>query len=131
MNIEEIMKNLDNSIVLTYPIGEVNQQMIDELMDYCIKNDLREKAWRLALTFDKKNLDFSKLADYYIEVKDDWYLSELIYVLNENLKLYDLYQKTMATNDKEFIGKMAARMMEYFGVDDEEELLKAVESYKE
>ena len=31
MDIEEIMKNLDNSIVLTYPIGEVTQEMIDEL----------------------------------------------------------------------------------------------------
>lgn len=131
MNIEEIMKNLDNSIVLTYPIGEVNQQMIDELMDYCIKNDLREKAWRLALTFDKKNLDFSKLADYYIEVKDDWYLSELIYVLKDKLKFYDLYQKTMATKDKTFISKMGERMMVYFSVTTKEELLKVIESYKE
>lgn len=124
MNIDKIIKNLEKNLVLTYHI-DMNQQKLDELIDYCIKNDLREKAWRIALTFS--NYDYSKLADYYLKVKDDWYLSELLYVVGEEkIKIYELYNKVLNTKDLQFIEKVQKEFMSYFVLNTKEELLEVL-----
>ncbi len=108
MDVEKILKDLDNHLTLSFYI-DMTQDRLDKLIDY---NDLREKAWRLALTFSNYNFDYLKLAKYYIEVKDSWYLSELLHVVGEEkIKIYDVYSDVLKTNDEKFIAEVQEAFM--------------------
>lgn len=130
MNIDEIMSNLDSNLILTYKI-DINQEKINQLIEYCIKYNLKEKAWRIALTFDQYGYDFSNLANYYIRVRDNWYLIELLYVVGEeSIKLYETYNDVLKTKDLKFIEEFEKDLMSYCIISDKEELIKKINSYK-
>ena len=47
----------------------LTQEKFDELVAEGIKNDQREALWRLAFNYNGKNIDFSKIADYFISCR--------------------------------------------------------------
>ncbi len=59
------------------------------------------------MNYNRKDKDFSKIEDYFIEKRDDYYLAELISGVNEDLDLDKLTQKVLNTNDLDFIKKLA------------------------
>lgn len=130
MDDEKILKDLDDHLTLSF-YTDMTQDRLNKLIDYCKNNDLREKAWRLALTFSNYNFDYLKLAKYYIDVKDSWYLSELLHAVGENkIKIYNVYNDVLNTNDQKFISEVQDEFMWYFNVEDKEELKKIINDYK-
>lgn len=85
----------------------IDQETFDDLVKVGIKEDKRESLWRLAMNYNGKNKDFSKIEDYFIEKRDDYYLAELISGVNEDLDLDHLIEKVSNTNDFDFIKKLA------------------------
>ena len=127
MDDEKILKDLDEHLTLSF-YTDMTQ---DKLIDYCKNNNLREKAWRLALTFSNYNFDYLKLAKYYIEVKDSWYLSELLHAVGEDkIKIYDVYSDVLKTNDEKFITEVQEAFMWYFSAEDKDELKKVIDDCK-
>lgn len=85
----------------------INQEDFDDLVRVGIKEDKRESLWRLAMNYHRRNKDFSKIADYFIEKRDNYYLAELICGVEEDLNLDEIINKALATDDMDFIKKMA------------------------
>ena len=117
MDDEKILKDLDDHLTLSF-YTDMTQDRLNKLIDYCKNNDLREKAWRLALTFSNYNFDYLKLAKYYIDVKDSWYLSELLHAVGENkIKIYNVYNDVLNTNDQKFISEVQDEYFVYFKIE--------------
>ncbi len=87
-------------------IPDITQEWFDEMVNECINSDSREKAWRLAFDFIK-NKDIQKVEDFFIKVRDEYYIGELLSTLyDDDLTLVDrVINKMVNTNDKNFIRK--------------------------
>ena len=71
-----------------------SQKEFDEMINYLIKEEMREPMWRLAGAYPK--LNHGKVIDYYIKKKDSFYLvedSDEDYITERLIKI----------GDKEFI----------------------------
>ena len=86
----------------------ITQNKFDSLVMVGIKDNKRESLWRLAFNYNQKGLDFSYIVDYFIEMKDVYYLVELISAVREDLDMDKLIMKIVNTNDKIFIDKLLA-----------------------
>ncbi len=84
----------------------INQEYFDDLIEVGIKEDKRESIWRMAMNYNRKGKDFSKIVDYFIEKRDDYYLAELISGVEEDLDLDSVIDKALKTEDIEFLRKM-------------------------
>jgi len=73
----ELLEFISQYISAPFP-PKINQKEFDELVKEGIKHDEREWLWRLAFNYENSNLKFDLISDYYIEIKDIYYLSELI-----------------------------------------------------
>lgn len=93
-------------------VPEINQETFDKLVNIAIQENNKETLWRLAFNYNKKNIDFSDIEDYFIKEKDDYYLIELICAVEEDLNMERLVDKVFNTNDKEFIIKCGNRANE-------------------
>ena len=85
----------------------ITQEDFDELVEVGSKEDKRESLWRLAMNYNQKNKDFSKIEDYFISKRDDYYLAELMSSVTEDLDLNRLIDKVLETKDMDFIKKLA------------------------
>lgn len=56
----------------------IDQETFDNLVNVGIKEDKREALWRFAFNYNGKKKDFTCIENYFIEKKDDYYLTELI-----------------------------------------------------
>ncbi|MBE6157556.1 MAG: hypothetical protein E7160_02060 [Firmicutes bacterium] len=109
-----IMDNLTKNELLEFIVQYIQaplpphltQKEFDELSEICIKNDKREWLWRLAFNYSKRNINFDKIVDYYIEKKDDYYLSELICAVGTDL---DIDKIIDSINDQELIDGLKSR----------------------
>lgn len=45
----------------------ISQEAFDDLVLVGIKEDKRESLWRLAMNYNQKRKDFSKIEDYFIK----------------------------------------------------------------
>lgn len=106
MNDLEILKFITQYISVPLP-PKLEQKDFDDLVEAGIKEDKREALWRLAMNYNRKGKDFSKIVDYFIEKRDNYYLAELISGVEEDLDLDVIIDKTLQTQDIEFIRKMA------------------------
>ena len=86
----------------------MTKEEFDSLVMVGIKDDKRESLWRLAVNYSLKGMDFSYIVDYFIEMKDVYYLVELISAVREDLDMDKLIMKIVNTNDKIFIDKLLA-----------------------
>lgn len=106
MNDLEILEFIAQYISVPLP-PKLEQKDFDDLVKVGIKEDKREALWRLAMNYNRKGKDFSKIVDYFILKRDNYYLAELIIDVEEDLDLDEIIDKTLQTQDIEFIKKMA------------------------
>ncbi len=85
----------------------IDQEYFDEMVDACVENDEKEYAWRLALNYDGK-IDMDKIETYFIDIKDSYYLAELISI-QDNPNYSRITTKLINSKDKELIQKMLSK----------------------
>ena len=105
------MNDYDFLNIITYNISSnrpysIDQEKLDELIDVAKSHkDTNENIWRLAMNYDRMGYDFSKIEEYFVSIKDIYYLQEYISgVYQKNIDyIVDLLIKQ---NDKDFIKKV-------------------------
>ncbi len=107
----------------------IDQETFDDLVNAGIKKDKREALWRLAFNYNGKKKNFSNIEDYFIEKRDDYYLTELISAVQEDLNIDKLIKKVINTKDKKFINSCGNRAKN-IGIFTEEEFEKLKELVK-
>lgn len=112
LNDYELLEFIAQYISVPMP-PQISQEKFDKIVKVGIENDEREWLWRLAFNYNEKNKDFSLIEDYFIAKKDDYYLTELISAVREDLDMKKLMKKVMATKDKIFIDKVKSTLKDY------------------
>lgn len=125
----EIINILEKQLTIGNP-KIISQKEFDELVDVCAHSDLRERLWRLALTYSNLNYDFTKVFDFYLEKLDAHYLIETVYAVgDEKSKLKDLYRKVKETKNDGFICSVQEGLMGYYVINDIYELENIIDNY--
>lgn len=83
----------------------------------------------MAFNYNGKKKNFSNIEDYFIEKRDDYYLTELISAVQEDLNIDKLIKKVINTKDKKFINSCGNRAKN-IGIFTEEEFEKLKELVK-
>lgn len=112
LNDYELLEFIAQYISVPMP-PQISQEKFDKIVKVGIENDEREWLWRLAFNYNEKNKDFSLIEDYFIEKRDDYYLTELISAVRDNLNMKKLKKKVIATKDKKFINKVKSTLKDY------------------
>lgn len=112
LNDYELLEFIAQYISVPMP-PQISQEKFDKILKVGIENDEREWLWRLAFNYNEKNKDFSLIEDYFIEKRDDYYLTELISAVREDLNMKKLKKKVIATKDKKFINKVKSTLKDY------------------
>ena len=112
LNYYELLEFIAQYISVPMP-PQISQEKFDKIVKVGIENDEREWLWRLAFNYNEKNKDFSLIEDYFIEKRDDYYLTELISAVREDLNMKKLKKKVIATKDKKFINKVKSTLKDY------------------
>ena len=112
LNDYELLECIAQYISVPMP-PQISQEKFDKIVKVGIENDEREWLWRLAFNYNEKNKDFSLIEDYFIEKRDDYYLTELISAVREDLNMKKLKKKVIATKDKKFINKVKSTLKDY------------------
>lgn len=99
----EKLEFIAQNIKVPFP-PHFNQEEFDRLVKVGIEHDKREWLWRLALNYEGKDIRFDSIVDYFIKIKDGYYLGELICVVD--LDLDAIIDKI---NDKELIEDLNSR----------------------
>lgn len=101
----ELLEFIAQYIQAPFP-PNINQEEFEKLVKAGIKHDKREWLWRLAFNYERKNINFDSIVDYFIKVKDGYYLTELISAVGENLDLDKIIDKII---DKDLIEDLITR----------------------
>lgn len=112
LNDYELLEFIAQYISVPMP-PQISQEKFDKIVKVGIENDEREWLCRLAFNYNEKNKDFSLIEDYFIEKRDDYYLTELISAVREDLNMKKLKKKVIATKDKKFINKVKSTLKDY------------------
>lgn len=112
LNDYELLEFIAQYISVPMP-PQIDQEKFNDHVKVGIENDEREWLWRLAFNYNEKNKDFSLIEDYFIEKRDDYYLTELISAVREDLNMKKLKKKVIATKDKKFINKVKSTLKDY------------------
>ncbi len=111
-------------------IPNIDQKTFDDLVNVGIKENKKEALWRLAFNYNGKKKDFSRIEDYFIEKRDNYYLIELINAVQEDLNMDKLIEKVINTKDKKFIIQCGNRAKN-IGLFTDEEIEKLKKLVKE
>lgn len=112
LNDYELLEFIAQYISVPIP-PQISQEKFDKIVKVGIENDEREWLWRLAFNYNEKNKDFSLIEDYFIEKRDDYYLTELISAVRDDLNMKKLKKKVIATKDKKFINNVKSTLKDY------------------
>lgn len=112
LNDYELLEFIAQYISVPMP-PQISQEKFNDLVKVGIENDEREWLWRLAFNYNEKNKDFFLIEDYFIEKRDDYYLTELISAVRDDLNMKKLKKKVIATKDKKFINKVKSTLKDY------------------
>ena len=82
----ELLEFIAQNICAPFP-PKLSQEEFDRLVKVGIEHSEKEWLWRLAFNYDDKGINFDRIVDYYIEVKDAYYLSELISAVGRSLDI--------------------------------------------
>ena len=99
LNDYELLEFIAQYIKAPFP-PQIKEDEFDKLVKVGIEKDEREYLWRLAFNYEESDFDFNKIVDYYIKVKDAYYLSELISAIGEKV---DIDRMIDEIKDKDFI----------------------------
>lgn len=89
---------------------KIDQDLFDDMVEVGIKEDKREALWRLAFNYVDKEKDFTRIEDYFLEKRDDYYLTELMYVEEEKHDIERIVKKIKFTKDEKFINDCFKRL---------------------
>ena len=92
LNDYELLEFITQYICTPLP-PQLEQNRFDDLIRVGIENDEREWIWRMAVNYQYSGLNFDLIIDYFIEVKDSYYLSELMFALFDTLDIDSLIDK--------------------------------------
>lgn len=108
----ELLEFIAQYIKAPFP-PQISEEQFDRLVKVGIENDEREWLWRLAFNYEYSGFNFESIIDYFISVKDGYYLCELISAIGEQLNIDDIINKI---DDKELIEDIKARksVISYF-----------------
>lgn len=121
----ELLKLISNYVSVPFP-PQITEEKFQDLIKAGIENDKREYLWRLAFNYEDSKFNFDAIIDYYIKVKDGYYLVELIHAIGEYLDIDSIIDKV---NDKELMEYMI-RNKEIIGYHaTEEQINKFKEKY--
>lgn len=112
LNDYELLEFIAQYISVPIP-PQIDQEKFDKIVKVGIENNEREWLWRLAFNYNEKNKDFSLIEDYFIEKRDDYYLTELISAVRDDLNMKKLKKKVIATKDKKFINNVKSTLKDY------------------
>lgn len=101
----ELLEFIAQYIQVPYP-PQLTQEEFESLVQVGIEQDKREWLWRLAFNYEKSNINFDSIVDYFIEKKDGYYLAELVCAIGECLDIDAMIDKI---NDKELIEDLKGR----------------------
>lgn len=101
----ELLEFIAQYIEVPYP-PILNQEEFERLVKVGIKHDEREWLWRLALNYEQHNINFDSIVDYFIKMKDGYYIAELISMIGECLDIDLIIDKI---NDQELINDLKMR----------------------
>ncbi|MDE5889372.1 MAG: hypothetical protein K2H20_05065, partial [Bacilli bacterium] len=101
----ELLEFITRYISVPLP-PEIDQEAFNSLVEVGIKEDKRESLWRLAFNYNHKHKDFSLIEDYFIQKRDEYYLTELISAVREDLNMPVLINKIVKTKDQAFINRV-------------------------
>ena len=99
----ELLELISEDIRAQYPI-EISEEKYNALVGAGIEQDKREWLWRLAFNYSDKPYDANKIADYFLNKSDCFYLTELIYIVGNKLNIGAILNK-VKEKDPEFIKK--------------------------
>ena len=101
----EFLEFIAQYICAPFP-PQISEEEFVEIVNEGIKHDEREWIWRMALNYERRGFDFSLISDYFIEVKDGYYLVELICAVKDSLDIDSILDKI---EDQELIADVKDR----------------------
>lgn len=103
MSMKDLMLMI-TSYIYAPNVPSVDQDTFNELVDEAIKDkDAKEDCWRLAMNYHDKGTDLAKIEDYFIAIRDAYYMCEYISAVDDVLNIDELVSKLLNTKDKSFI----------------------------
>lgn len=94
--------------ILAPKVPKLNQEEFNRVVDAAINSgeESRENCFRLVTNYEYHNLKFDKIIDYFLSIRDVWYIVELMHFLQDDYDLDSIVNKIIETGDKEFIKKI-------------------------
>ncbi len=105
------MDDFDALNIITYNLMSnkpysITQEQFNDLVEVSKKHDYTlENMWRLAMNYDEKGYDFSKIEEYLIESRDVYYLGEYISAIYQKNTNY-IVDLIIKTGDNEYVKKV-------------------------
>jgi len=118
----ELLEFISQNIKAPFP-PQFGQEKFDTLVKVGIENDKREWLWRLAFNYEGRNINFDEIVNYFIDVKDGYYIAELISAVGNDLNVDEIIDKI---NDKELIEDLKSRKNVILPFITEEQLNKII-----
>lgn len=110
MNDKELLEFIAQYILVPLP-PPLEQEEFHNLVQAGIEEDKREWLWRLAVNYNHKGFDFSKIVDYFIKVRDGYYIQELLCACCENVDIFEVANKVIKTGNREFMIEVQNRCL--------------------
>ena len=123
----ELLEFIAQYIRAPFP-PQLKQEEFDELVKAGKEKDEREWLWRLAFNYESSDLDINEIANYFIEIKDGYYLAELISAVGEKLNIDAMIEKI---SDKALIKDLEERKDVIKHYVNEEQLNKLLSKVKD
>ncbi|MBR3661110.1 MAG: hypothetical protein IKN63_04300 [Bacilli bacterium] len=101
----ELLEFIAQNIQAPFP-PNLNQEEFNRLVKVGIEKDEREWLFRLAFNYERNNINFDSIVDYFIKKKDGYYLAELISAVGECLDIDIIFDKIV---DKDLIEDLKKR----------------------
>ena len=101
----ELLKLITNDLDLDLA-PFISQDFFDEMVKAGINHDEKERLFRLAMIYEERNVKYDLIVDYYIKIKDGYYLAELISEVYKKLDIDIIINKI---NDKDLIADLKNR----------------------
>lgn len=99
LNDYELLEFICQNISAPFP-PQISKDEFNRLVKVGIEHDEREWLWRLAFNYENGEYNFDQIADYYLEVKDGKYISELIDIVGDYLDIDSIIDRI---HDKQMI----------------------------
>ena len=100
----ELLEFIAQYIKAPFP-PKLSQDEFEELVKVGMEHDHREWLWRLAFNYVDKEISVDSVVDYFINVKDGYYLVETISAMGEYLDIDKIFAKIDDKKLKEYLNE--------------------------